>query len=238
MKCHPSPVQRGIYYCNEVEFMAFDLKVFIDNDNYFEGYDERAKLFDAVNIPYLKPMVRGELKKCLDFSIGFNSTIPAILKMPPLEDESPRSIRNLTEGIVIVHIGRFYCTKAHRSMVKIKNKKFCEINKGTSEYVTQKKRNFITNKHNFGSKEEWKTRMEIINKAMPTILTYITENRYNNVKSHEWKEGKEVAKPYVDDVLKDYSQDYQETWKTFDEESMNIIKKRVERKFLKKLSEW
>ena len=41
-------IQKGIYYCNEVEFMAFDLKVFTNNGDYFEGYDERAKLFDVI----------------------------------------------------------------------------------------------------------------------------------------------------------------------------------------------
>ena len=230
LKCFPCRIQKEIYYCNEVEFMAFDIKVITDTDVYFEGYDKRAKLFDNAKIPYLKPLVRGELQKCLDYSIDFNSTIPSVLNMPPLKT------RNLTEGIVVVHVGRFYCNKeADRSIVKIKNKKFGEVHTQQNAHIGKKRTKIIKNK--LGLKD-WKKRMNIIKKVMETVLPYITKNRYNNIVSHEWKTGKEIKKPYVNDVLKDYSQDHHETWTILDDISKGIIRKKVEREFLTKLLQW
>ena len=52
------------------------------------------------------------------------------------------------------------------------------------------------------------------------------------------KECKEIKKPYVNDVLKDYSQDHHETWITLDNRSKGIIRKKVEREFLTKLLRW
>jgi len=234
LKSGPCAVQKKVYYCNEIDFMAFDLKIFTDNDTYFESYDKRSQLFDIIDIPYLKPLFRGDIKTCTKYPIDFDSTIPDILKMPPLKK------RNLVEGIVICHSERFFFNnnEVDRSIVKIKNKKFYEVKTKKTQYVNTVKKNTIIVYNSNELHKNWKKVMDAINKIMPEILLYVTENRYNNIISHEWEKGKKVMKPYIEDVIKDYSQEHADIWNIFDEKSKSIINKKIGREFLKKLSKW
>lgn len=55
------------------------------------------ELFKSCGFLYAVPLARGTLHEMVNFPLGFDSTIPAILGMPPLPDQT----RNIAEGIVI-----------------------------------------------------------------------------------------------------------------------------------------
>lgn len=92
------PVQTEVQYCPQTEFYAFDLGLAMDDTSTEEcelvGYEEAMKVFKAAGINHLQPLFVGGLNAALNYPLKFNSTIPAILGLPPLE-------KNLTEGVVV-----------------------------------------------------------------------------------------------------------------------------------------
>jgi hypothetical protein len=111
-----SPIQSGIYYSPNLQFIAFDIAIYKSNStdsvSYLTFY-EASTCAVASNFIFIKPLKLCTREEALDYSPTFLSTIPAYFKLPTLRD-------NYAEGIVI----RSLYT---HNLIKIKNEKFAEL---------------------------------------------------------------------------------------------------------------
>lgn len=91
------PVQTGCWYAPSIELCAFDLAVLRegDHDRTYVGHDEAARLFEEAGLLHARPLIRGTYEEVMRLPLGFESTLPALLGLPPL----PRG--NKAEGVVV-----------------------------------------------------------------------------------------------------------------------------------------
>lgn len=152
-------VQKGIYYSPENIFYAFDLLIVDKLGNvHYISIPEQNEMFESSQIFHAKTLKSGTLLECLNYSNEFNSRIPQWLGLEELES-------NICEGTVIKsHIPRFLDCGS-RIIIKSKNAKYKEICKNAKVHKSEKS-NELTD-------EELELTTE--------ILSYVTENRLNNV---------------------------------------------------------
>jgi Rnl2 family RNA ligase len=100
------PVQTGCWYSPTIELCLFDLAITresapgvseseSESERTYVDYDEAARLFDDVGLLYAKPLFRGSYEDASQYPLGFDSTIPAALGLPPLPPG------NKAEGVVL-----------------------------------------------------------------------------------------------------------------------------------------
>ncbi|MCB9703853.1 MAG: RNA ligase [Myxococcales bacterium] len=89
------PVQTGVYYAPGVEFCVFDVAVAVVGERRFLDFDEAIARARGQGFFVAEPLHVGSLREALDFPLGFDSTIPARLGLPPLARP------NAAEGVVI-----------------------------------------------------------------------------------------------------------------------------------------
>ena len=113
-------VQEGVYYSDKIRHIVFDIAVINNEDKikYLE-YDEMVKKCEEVGLPYTPILSKGSLQKLLDYSLEFNSTIPALFGLKCLE-------HNKAEGIVI-RPSIWKGNGEDRPMLKRKNKSFTQF---------------------------------------------------------------------------------------------------------------
>ncbi|GAB1540261.1 hypothetical protein NUACC21_29300 [Scytonema sp. NUACC21] len=120
------PVQTGIYYSPSIEFCAFDIAIEYGADKVprtYLDYDEVMDILQEVGILYAIPLFRGKYTEAMAFPIGFESTIPQLLNLPPLNQE------NKAEGVVIKPLKTIYVDTPKgkiRPVVKHKIPEFAE----------------------------------------------------------------------------------------------------------------
>ena len=110
-------VQEGVYYCDKIKHIIFDIAIINNEKNlkYLE-YNEMVNLCEKVKLPYTPILAKGSLQKLLDYSLEFNSTIPALFGLECLEN-------NKAEGIVI-RPSEWKSNDEERPMLKRKNKNY------------------------------------------------------------------------------------------------------------------
>ena len=69
-------VQKGVSYCPEIRFYAFDIQVNCDS---FLDVDRCNELFESNNMLYAKSLFEGKLQECLAYNNEFDSTIHALM---------------------------------------------------------------------------------------------------------------------------------------------------------------
>lgn len=89
------PVQTGVWYCPEVRFLAFDLALSTDEGRRYLDLDDAMARAGAAGVPWLPPLFRGSYQEAMDYPLGFDSTLPALLGLPPL------GAPNRAEGVVV-----------------------------------------------------------------------------------------------------------------------------------------
>ncbi len=92
-----SPVQTGVHYAPGIELRAFGLAIEGERveGREFLAYEEALGLLRARGFFVAEPLLVGTLREALDYPLGFDSTIPARLGLPPLGRE------NHAEGVVL-----------------------------------------------------------------------------------------------------------------------------------------
>eukprot|EP01099_Mayorella_cantabrigiensis_P006425 TRINITY_DN5363_c0_g1_i1.p1 TRINITY_DN5363_c0_g1~~TRINITY_DN5363_c0_g1_i1.p1 ORF type:complete len:366 (+),score=63.68 TRINITY_DN5363_c0_g1_i1:22-1098(+) len=191
------PIQKGVYYSPDHNFIAFDLELSYSEhpvekqkaQRLFVNYDLVVELLDECGIPILKPLFRGTREECLKYNIKHNSTIPALFQLPTLET-------NLIEGIIVKPVEPVVVTEfQHRLIAKIKNPKFEETNP-KCETLWEQRRNKI------------KGLMEFY---IQDLERYLTENRKNNLESKIGPINQEnisqATELFVQDVICDFTSD-------------------------------
>ena len=199
-------VQTGIYYSPELEFSVFDMAWDADwqststanklstsaaNQHLTSGgkvefldFEKTLELCKQSELFSAKPLLKGTFRECLAFELGFDSTIPEQLGLPPL------IIPNLAEGVVIRPLTNVTVRTnkgPRRPLLKRKIPKFSE----DARYKGSQKR----------ERKNYVAPMDIIEWRM---LELLTEQRLDNVLS---KIGKltdenlpEVNRALVDDI--------------------------------------
>lgn len=91
------PIQTGIFYAPSIEFCAFDIAIEerSSQPRVYLDYDAAMKLFEQAGLFYARPLLIGSFQEALNYPLGFSSTIPRRLGLPPLPTE------NKAEGVVI-----------------------------------------------------------------------------------------------------------------------------------------
>ena len=90
-------VQTGCWYSPKIEFCAFDLGVMHQgkSERVYLDHDEATRVFEETGIFHAKPYARGGYEELIQVPLGFESTLPAALGLPPL----PQG--NKAEGLVL-----------------------------------------------------------------------------------------------------------------------------------------
>ena len=116
-------IQTGVFYSPTINFCAFDIATESAADKYYLDYDKAINYFNKYKLHHAKILFTGKLHEAMQFNLRINSTIPADLKLPPLEN-------NLMEGIVIKPLNHSHSKVAlSRPILKIKNLEFDEDEK-------------------------------------------------------------------------------------------------------------
>lgn len=175
-------VQKGVYYSNDVDFIAFDIKA---NGVYIPFKKFKASCMVG-QIPFLDAIAEGTLDECLAISNEYPTTIPKMHGLPEIEN-------NMCEGNVIRPLDVLYFDNGSRVILKNKNTKFAE-----------KKRNKSKLKP---SKEV----PEYVKSLQIDGVRYINENRLRNVISKigtvTQKDFGKVLGLLSKDVVEDFEKD-------------------------------
>jgi Rnl2 family RNA ligase len=220
------PIQKGVYYTNDIEFMAFDMRIrfkLLINDKEFDEFYEPIKFYDILskfNLPIVDILFKGKLEECLEYSNEFNSTICKKLGLPEIED-------NICEGVVIKPYNRnHYLPSGDRVILKNKNDKFKEkgkIKKSNKKVVLTDVQKTWTNE----------------------LSRYFKVSRLENLLSKgevklDWKQFGKIVGLFFKDALEDFIKDnpnYEELPKTerkiIQKEAQSIAANFV-REFMKK----
>jgi len=194
-------VQKGIAYCPDLEFYAFDIMV---DGNYINA-DDVEYLCRAFDIFHAKILYRGKLEDCLKYPNEFVTLIPKWLGLPDIEG-------NICEGVVIKPIKNAFFKSGSRVIIKNKNDKWSEREKKAP-------------------KEKTVTILSMeANRLLSEALNFATENRLRNVLS-KWegditsKDFGRLMQLMNLDALEDFNKDFKEDFDKLPKDEQKYINK-------------
>jgi Rnl2 family RNA ligase len=213
--CYPHPeviadnavqaIQTGVYYSPTINFCAFDIAIENIDENLGKNFDsnldhqreirnyldygEVVEILEGVNIFYAKPLLIGSYHQALNFSIGFESTIPQQLNLPAIEG-------NKAEGVVIKPIKSIYIDTPKgkiRPILKIKIPEFNEDKRFSQaeKWVEEKGNNSLSE-------------VDKLDLLKWEAFNLITENRLQNAISKIGPfNSRELFNLFVEDVMEE-----------------------------------
>lgn len=194
-------VQNGIYYSPKNLFYAFDIQV---NQEKYLDVAEANQLFKTHGLFHAKTLFSGSIEQCLAYPNDFNSTLPEELGLPALTP-------NVAEGTIIRPHTNLHFNNGTRVILKNKNEKWAE------------------NKRFHKSIKISDAPSDQVLLLQEAILTYVTENRLNNVMS---KIGEVTPKDFgrllgmfSKDVVEDFEKDYRAVLDKLDKREVKQITK-------------
>lgn len=194
-------VQKGIYYSPDNMFYAFDIML----DGQYQDYDLCVKMFEEVGLFYAHILFRGTLQECLDYPDEFQTTIPDLLGLPKIEN-------NTCEGVVIKPIDPRYLGCGSRVILKNKNKKW-------SEKIKKPK---VKTEFNFS---------EAGQEVLDGVNELLTENRLKNVLSKVGeindKQFGMLLGMFIKDTFEEYSKENSEKYNSLSKEEHKRVNKMV-----------
>ncbi|MEC4048603.1 RNA ligase, Rnl2 family [Flavobacterium sp. SUN046] len=212
---HAIKVQKGIEYCPDNEFYAFDIK--LDN-NKLVDVEIANEFFESLGFLYAKTLFKGSLKEALAYPNTFNSTIPEYFGLPSLTD-------NIAEGVVIKPIVAKHFGNEARVILKNKNEKWSEKSKTKNRTTVSKTVVFTPS-----AQAVW-----------DELESYITTNRLYNVLSkigefHPKITGQLVGL-FAKDVLNEFMKDQKESFLDLEKETQKAITKQLNKAVIKIIKE-
>lgn len=191
-------VQRGVFYSNDIEFIAFDIRLdgeYINHNNFIDLCEE----FGIMTAP---EVFRGSLTDCLNYTNEYQTKVPDMLGLPTIDN-------NICEGNVIKPLFPKYLPNGNRVIIKNKNNRFSEKQK--SETVKKDK-----------------TLPEHIQSTINDMQQFVNDNRLRNVLSKigsvSQKDFGKVLGLFVKDILEDFSKEYDSYDKLEDSEKKTVNK--------------
>jgi Rnl2 family RNA ligase len=156
------PVQTGVWYSPRIEFCAFDLGILHEGqkERAYVDWDEATRVFDDAGIFRARPLARGAYEDMIAFPLGFESTLPAALGMPPLPPG------NEAEGIVVKPVRAVPLSRGAGMIRPVIKRKIAEFAEDAR----------------FHEAEKWAARAPVANAAALEVLRYevsalVTETR-------------------------------------------------------------
>jgi len=176
-------------------------------------YSQAMKLFKTNSFLYAIPLFEGKLEDCLSFDIKINSSIPALLGLPPLQ-------HNQIEGIVVK--SNTFCNlsgKNARAIWKMKNAKFEEVNPPAER-----------TKYEIDRDEK----LEAEATAYQELDRYVNENRLISLQSKigpvKLENLNEAATLMSADAIKDFVKDFEQLWSKVETAKQEQIQKNTSSK--------
>jgi Rnl2 family RNA ligase len=199
-------IQKGVYYCPDNDFYAFDILV---NKEQYLDTDTINSLFETVGFLYARTLFRGSLNDCLQYPNNFQSQISKWIGLPDLA-------QNICEGVVIRPIQPCFFRNGSRVLIKNKNEKWIENN----NYIDKDILKLLLNQN--------ETLSDDAQILCEEITKYITINRLQNVISKigivtQKDFGKILGffcKDTLEDFLKTYKNEYEQLEK-FENKAIN-----------------
>lgn len=185
-------IQKGVNYHNDNEFMAYDLKITLNNKTFYYDFNKLVQLMENSNIKLVPIIFRGSLEEVLKLDPAFQSTVYSYFGLNKMKNESEL----VSEGYVVHPIIEMNFPESSRRpndrfIFKFKNPIFSETLPATTQ----------TNIKTAVSKAQ----------NIDLLRNYLTQNRYDNVISKltddEKSQIKKVHKMLYDDVLTDFKTD-------------------------------
>ncbi len=208
-------VQKGIDYCPENDFYAFDIKV---NGTHYLTVDSVNSVFEQTGFFYAKTLFKGTLEEALRYPNEFNSLIPNWYGLPQLEN-------NICEGVIIKPNVPKYFGNGSRVILKNKNEKWEEVVKNNKPKKEHKEVYFSE-----ASQIVWEH-----------IQNYITTNRLYNVLSKEGEFQPKMMGKLVgllsQDVITDFRKDHPTALDVLEKEEQKSINKSVNNKVISLIKE-
>ena len=209
-KANSMIIQKGVYYCPNHEFYAFDLYLTTEDSGYFLPVDDTNTFFEQCGFFYAKTLFRGTLSACLQYPNDSPSMISRWLGLPPIED-------NICEGIVIRPVQPTYLHNGARILLKNKNARFAEkkaVKKRTPKL-------FVDASYS-----------ESLNHLLPVSEQYVTENRLNNVisKIGQLSIPKEMGKLiglFSKDVIEDFLKEHSGKYAALEKSEQKILNRHI-----------
>lgn len=202
---HATKVQKGVYYSPSNHWLAFDIAYKLEGDptTYFLGAEDFFLACGACaigTVPLLA--VVNTLDEALEYPNDKPSVVYQIYDLPELED-------NIMEGVVIRPAKADLYMGMTRVILKNKNMKFKE--------KSHVKRPNLTQEYS-----------DNLNQVLAELTSYITENRVENVISHEGEVVESDIGKIIGLTIKDIMEEYVKESKIF-----NLLEK-VETKIVSK----
>ena len=202
-------IQKGVFYCPQHEFYAFDLYIRTAETARFLNVDEANAFYELGGFFYAKTLFRGTLEQCLQYPNDSPSLISEWLGFPSIED-------NVCEGIVIRPVKPAYLSNGARVLLKSKNERF-------AEKKARKKRD-----KPFAPP----TQSELLVELLEIVEQYVTENRLNNVMSKigQISLPKEVGKlmgMFSKDILEDFLKEHSGRYAMLEKMEQKIFNRNV-----------
>lgn len=201
-------VQRGVYYCPNNDFFAFD--ILLDNDRYLD-VNLTSELLEKHGFLFAKPLFRGTLEECLAYPNDFKTTIPQYFDLPELEG-------NICEGVVVRPVVSTFLRTGSRVLIKNKNERWAENN------------NFIDKAILKELLQEDEELSEEASFLCEEIHQLITQNRLTNLisKIGEVNPDKELGKVlglYNKDTLTDFFKTHRARYESLEKQESRAITK-------------
>ena len=220
---HVQAVQTGIYYSPKIEYCAFDIAVEENgnsNSRFYQDYDKALKIFQQVGMMGAEALFIGKYEEVLKYKIGFDSTIPSLLGLPPLP------FRNPAEGIVIKPVKSIYVETAKgrfRPILKIKIPEFAEDSRfHQATKWTYQKAAALTQE------------LSIEEELSQEMLALVTETRLSNVISKigrvsgsDGERKQQLVQLLVSDVLETFNEEWESIFSALSGESQQILMEKL-----------
>lgn len=212
-------IQTGVYYSPRIEYCAFDIAA-IENSNHGEkiylDYDKALQLFERVGMMAAKPLFIGKYEEAAAYNIEFESTIPAILNLPQLQQE------NKAEGVVIKPVKSFY--------VETRKGKIRPIIKHKIPDFAEDKRYHQAQKWTYQKAVIQNTELTLEDELSQEMLALVTANRLNNVISkfgrvtnQDIEKQQQLIDLLAKDVLESFNEEYESILNALSPDIQNII---------------
>jgi len=203
-------IQKGVYYCPNHEFYAFDLYVSTEDSGRYLPLDEANNLFEQGKFFYAKTLFRGTLNECLKYPNTFQSEISNWLGLPPIDN-------NVCEGVIIRPVVPSYLKNGSLVLLKNKNAQFAEkksIKKRAPKLLAEP------------------TYSEMLNALLPVAEEYITENRLANVASHIGqisvpKDTGKLIGTFSKDILEDFLKEHSGRYAALEKSEQKILNRHI-----------
>ncbi len=232
---HVQAVQTGIYYSPKIEFCAFDIAVEESNNpasRIYKDYDKALKIFQQVGIMGAEPLFIGKYEEAMAYNLEFDSTIPSLLRLPPLP------FRNPAEGIVIKPVKSIFIETAKgrfRPILKKKIPEFAEDSRfhQATKWTTYQKSPVLT--QNLSLEEELSQEMRLL--VTPTRLSNVI-SKIGRVSGSDSEEKQQLAQLLVRDVLETFNEEWESIFSALSAESQQTLMEQLKQESQKLVDDY